>query len=173
MEKIFYTDISAFPSSNAAVEHILARQFDIGKAKISRTKNGKPYLQSPCGLFFSVAHTKSKLFIAFSDKSVGIDAEEETRPVATSTLLSKFTAEERTEIQTPKDFLLHWTAKESAVKWLGGTLARDLKKLSYSKNTLSYGGLEIPVFLTHLTVEKHILSICSERDFSTAEVLSL
>ncbi|MFQ9738168.1 MAG: 4'-phosphopantetheinyl transferase superfamily protein [Christensenellaceae bacterium] len=28
----------------------------------------------------------------------------------------------------PRGFLRHWTAKESVVKWLGGSLASDLKK---------------------------------------------
>ncbi len=173
MEKIFYTNPFTFSSSEEAVKYILHRYFHLSNAEITHTENGKPYLQSVDGLFFSITHTKSKLFIAFSDRNVGMDAEEETRPFPPSALLSKFPIEERMEIQTTEDFLLHWTVKESAVKWLGGTLAHDFKKLTYVKEVLFYNGLEIPILITHQKIAGHILSICSERDFCNAEVILL
>ncbi len=173
MEKIFYADISTFPSSQAAIEHILAAHFGIFDGKIVKTENGKPYLQNYTRLFFSVSHTKSKLFIAFSDENVGVDAEELERKCNLPTLLKKFSEVERNEIRTTDDFLTHWTVKESAVKWLGGTLAHDLKKLTFFRNALCYEHLQIPVKITIKRLDGHILSVCSERDFSDAELISL
>ncbi len=173
MEKIFYAHISTFPSSEEAVIHILRHHFGVHTPKISRTENGKPYLDASHRLFFSISHTKSQLFIAFSDENVGIDAEEDTRPFPSKPLLSKFSIEERSEIQTAHDFLRHWTVKESAVKWLDGTLAHDLKKLSYYKEKLYYSGVKLPIHITTKQIEGHVLSVCCKRDFTNTDVISL
>ncbi len=173
MEKLFYADETAFPSSKAALEYIFAEYFKIPNPKLARTENGKPYWEDGNSLFFSVTHTKGALFIAFSDKNVGVDAERLNRAIDLPALLKKFPPHERTEIASAEDFLRHWTVKESAIKWLGGTLAHDLKKLSYLKGVLRYSGLEIPLPIFQTTVDGHILSVCSERDFSNAEVIKL
>ena len=174
MEKIFYTDKSAFPSSISAVERILSTHFGVNTPKISRTANGKPYLENPKKqLFFSVAHTTTSLFIAFSDNNVGIDAERLDRAVNYAPILRKFPAEERCEIKNTEDFLRHWTVKESAIKWLGGKLSQDLNDLSYIQDILRYESLELPLHVTTVVFQKHILSICCERDFSRAEFIPL
>ncbi len=170
MEKIFYTEANAFPSSTQAIEYILKTYFDIPNARIVKSENGKPYLENPkYRLFFSVSHTKNKLFIAFSDENIGLDAEVLSREVDLPLLLRRFPVEERKEIQSTSDFLRHWTARESAIKWLGGTLASDLKKLSFIKDRLCYDGIDIPVPLVFLEIEGHILALCGERDFTRAE----
>ncbi len=174
MEKIFYTDISAHPNSTTAVLHILRQHFHITDGKIAKTENGKPYLEnSNYPLFFSLSHTKSKLFIAFCDENVGVDAEEQSREISLPLLLKRFPSAEQREIASSRNFLRHWTAKESAVKWLGSTLAQDLKKLSFLNNRLYYGELELPVRITTLSIEGHILSVCSEKDFTSADILSV
>ena len=173
MEKIFFAESSAFQSSISAVERILLTHFGIANAKISRTENGKPYLESAVNLFFSVSHTKAGLFIAFSDKNVGLDAEVFGRNVNFQSILRKFPFEERDEIACKQDFLHHWTVKESAVKWLGGTLAHDLTKLSYVGGVLCCEGLELPITVTTLHFNGHILAVCGERDFSNAEFILL
>ncbi len=174
MDTIFETDISKFSSSLAAVRQVLTSYFGQANPVISRTENGKPYLQSPAtGLFFSVSHTKEKLFLAFSQENVGIDAEWQNRKVDLPTLIKKFPLEERAEIHTSQDFLRHWTVKESAVKLLGGTLAQDLKKLSYIDGRLFYDALEIPVRITTKIIDGYIVSICGERDFSTVNTITL
>lgn len=173
MEKIFYAHISTFSTSDMAVKHILCHHFGIQAPQIAHTENGKPYLDASTRLFFSITHTKSKLFIAFSHENVGIDAEEDARPFPSNSLLSKFSIEERAEIHSTQDFLRNWTVKESAIKWLGGTLAHDFKKLVYYKEKLYYNQLEIPIYITTKQIEGHILSICSERDFTNAELISL
>ena len=164
---------SAFPSSIEAVKSILFSHFGISDAEIYRSENGKPYLKSKKPLFFSVSHTKSGLFIAFSDENVGVDAEMLDREVHYTSILRKFPVEEREEITSTKDFLSHWTVKESAVKWLGGTLAHDLAKLSYIGGLLRYEQVELPVHVATLCFKGHILSVCSEQDFSNAELITL
>ena len=174
MEKIFYADISAFTSSEAAVQYILKTHFDTQTARIARTENGKPYLEnSDIRLFFSVSHTKTALFVAFSDENVGLDAEALTRQLDYKSVLKRFPIDERSEITSVQDFLKHWTVKESAIKWLGGTIAQDLAKLSYINGELRYNGLDIPIYVTTLTYEGHCLSVCSERNFSSATFIKL
>lgn len=169
MEKIFFVDKPEDITSVDVIEKILAEYFDVHNAKINRTENGKPYLENiDRRLFFSVTHTKKLLFIAFSDENVGIDSELLDREVHYENVLRRFLSEEREEINSTQTFLCHWTIKESAIKWLGGTIARDLEKISYVKGLLKYKQLELPIRVTTKIFEGHILSICSERDFSDA-----
>ncbi len=172
MEKIFYRNLFDFPSSADAVRCLLTEKFHLPNVKLTKTENGKPYLKnSNIPLHFSLSHTQGALFIAFCDENVGIDAEFISRQCNYLPIIQKFTLEEREEIRTPQDFLLHWTVKEAAVKWLGGSLSQDLKKLVYAKGTLHYEGLPLPVHITIKTFGDYLLSICSERDFSHTDIL--
>ena len=174
MEKIFYADKTALISSTDAIEKILEKHFGILNAKLSRTKNGKPYLEEPNdSLFFSVTHTKKLLFIVFSDKNVGADAELLDRKVAYKSILRRFPEEERAQIRSTQSFLCRWTIKESAIKWLGGTIANDLEKLSFVNNSLCYKGEKLPVCVTPRLFEGHVLAICCENDFSSAPFIPL
>jgi len=175
MEKIFYIDKSFYPSSEVAVKSILSKFFNIQNVEFERTPNGKLYLSKPLDarIFFSISHTKDALFIAFADENVGLDVELLTREVHYPSILKKFPSEEQKEIDGVETFLKHWTAKESAIKWLGGSLSHDLKKLSYVKNRLSYGNVDIPVHLHTKFWKEYILSICSERNFENAEIIVL
>ena len=174
MEKLFYANSHTFPSSEDALKHVLTYYYDCPSAKIVKNEHGKPFvLNTEEKLFVSVSHTNRALFIAVSTENVGLDAEPIDRNPDFEPILKRFPVEERTEIQNTEDFLRHWTVKESAVKWLGGTLARDLKKLSFVKNELKYDGLTIPVCITEKIVAGHIVTVCSERDFQNAEIVEL
>lgn len=174
MEKLFCADVSAFSTSTETILFILREHFRIQNATVIRNENGKPYLENTDEkIFFSVSHTKEKLFIAFSSENVGVDAEDLSREPNYLPILRKFPPNEREEIKSKDDFLLHWTVKESAVKWLGGTLAKDLNKLCFYQNTLSYNGLDIPVYVTTRFFDGHVLTVCGERDFSSAPIIVL
>ncbi len=148
----------------------MAKEFQLFAPQIEKTKNGKPYIKnSKEPLFFSVSHTKTLLFIAFCDVDVGIDAEEISREINLPLLLKKLPSNERTEITDPKEFLRRWTIKESAIKWLGGTLAHDLQKLSFVKNQLLYEEEKLPALITEKFIEGHLVSVCSARDFTSVE----
>ena len=170
MEKIFYVDKNTFPSSDEAIQAILAKYFGITDARINRSKNGKPYLAQELGLYLSVSHTNEMLFVGISDKELGIDAECLSREKRYAAIVKKFPLEEQAEICCNEDFLRHWTAKEAAVKYLGGTLSQDLKKLAFVNGTISHAEKDLPQ-ICELRIEDTLLSICCERDFSHAEII--
>lgn len=173
MGKIFYTDKSKY-SSEELVTRILSQYYEIENAEIRRTKNGKPYLaNAKMPLYFSLSHTKELLFIAFSEENIGLDAEPLHREVDYEKICAKFPCEEREEIRSAKVFLQHWVAKESAVKYLGGTLARDLKKLSFAHGLLTYEKQPFPVSPQFLEFRGHILCVCSRQFFSNAEFVEI
>ena len=173
MEKIFYAERSAYPTSEHAIKRVLTEYFALPNAKIIRNENGKPYLENGKSLFFSITHTAERLFIAVSDENVGIDAENLSRSVDFLPIVKKFSSAEREEIHSESDFLYHWTAKECAVKWLGGSIARDLLKLRFIKGKLSYGEIELPANLVFLQRDGILLAVCGERDFSNAEFIGI
>ena len=172
MEKIYYADKSAYPTSEVAVLEILKKDFGLENAKIFRGDNGKPFLiHTP--LFFSISHTQVKLFIAFSNENVGIDAENADRNPEYRSIIKRFTAAERKNIFSAADFLKVWTAKESAVKWLGGTLAHDLFKLEFIGDRMKYGEIELPTKFTLLQIDGCLVTVCSELNFSQAEIIRI
>ena len=171
MEKIYYTQLSNFPNSESAVLYLLKRDFNISSATIYRGDNGKPFLDIP--LFFSISHTKTHLFIAFSSENIGIDAEQKSREIDYSIIQKKFHPSERQEILCKEDFLRNWIVKESAIKWLGGSIAKDFSRLMYANGLLKYGEIEVPAKLTRLEIENHFVCVCSERDFSKAEIIRI
>ena len=140
-----------------------------------RNENGKPFLENggEYSLFFSVTHTADMLYIAVSDENVGIDAESLSRMPDFLPIVKKFDAEERAKIRSTSDFLYHWTAKESAVKWLGGSIARDLFKLRYVKEKIYYGEIELPAKLVFFKRNGILIAVCGERDFSNAEFIDI
>lgn len=173
MEKIFYAESSAYPSSETAIQKILREVFGVENAVISRTKTGKPYLADRLGIFFSVAHTDELLVIAFSDAEIGIDAERLDRAVEYEPILKKFPLMEHEEIRSCQDFLTSWVVKESAVKYLGSTLTKELKTLCFSKGNLLRNGAELPVVLTVKSFRGHIVAVCGNRDFQSAEWINI
>ena len=174
MEKIFYTKQSDYASTDEAVIKILQDHFQIPSPKISRTESGKPYLANPStDLFFSVSHTNGVLFIAFCDENVGLDVEKAFRQVKYLPILRKFHESERKEIHSSKDFLRYFTAKESGVKWLGGTLGKDFVALRLNGKTLYYKDTPLPVCVCQREFEGYILTVVAEKDFSLADIYKL
>ena len=146
MGKIFYAETSAY-STNVALKKILLTHYNVD-GEILRSKNGKPYVKN--GPLFSVSHTEKGLFIAFSNESVGLDAELLSRKVNYLPIIKKFPPIEQLEIKNEQTFLKHWVAKESAVKYLGGKLSADLKELCFVKNILYHQGTPFPAPLHFL-----------------------
>ena len=172
MEKIFYVKRGNYPNSECAVKTILVDYFGYNSPVILRTENGKPYLESN-RLHFSITHTKDALLIAVCDENVGIDAEKADKVVDYLPIIKRFCDAERREITDKASFLRHFTAKESAVKWLGGTLARDFRNLQYVEERLSYGAVELPTITVFPPFDDYIISVTSEKDFSNATIVTL
>ena len=168
MINVFYAKRTEFDSSSEMLKKILNERFSIFEYEIYQNENGKPFLRlqvsSLPALFFSVSHTKTAYFIAISDENIGIDAEECARKSDYAPILRKFHESERLLVKTNKDFLILWTAKESIIKWLGGTIAKDLKKICYIDGTATLNGLELPLQITQGEFYDHYLSLCSEKN---------
>ena len=147
--------------TDTAIQCVLRKYFDIPNAKIFRTENGKPYIDGN-QIFFSVSHTKNALFLVFSDENTGLDAEAIDRNVHYTPIVKKFCPAERKEITSTELFLKHWTAKEATVKWLGGTLAKDLYKLDFVNGNMQYGETSLPLVFVFLPFEDCILCVCAE-----------
>ena len=174
MKKIFILDKSQFVSTEDLAIRILKKYFSYKQPIISRTENKKPYLENPKqALFFSVSHTKERVFFAVSDKNVGIDAEHVNREVEYVPILKNFPDDEQRQISSTQDFLRFWTIKESVIKWIGGKLARDLKNIAYVDGQIYYKNLPLPVCITTKTVDSHVVSLCNEQSFDDAEWIFL
>lgn len=162
MNKIFYTENRPEISTDAAAKKIFTEFYRIPDPEILKSETGKPFLKGS-DLFFSVTHTKTLFFLAVCDCNVGIDAENLGREIDYLPILPKFSFAEREEIKNKTDFLKHWTAKESAVKWLGGTLAADLKKISFLNGVLYYKELQMPASVFQTEQFGHIVTLCTDR----------
>ncbi len=169
MEKIFYADKSAYPVSEDGVKKILSTYYGIQAPVILRGEHGKPYLEN--GPAFSVTHSKDRLYIAFSSKTVGIDAEALSRNPFYETIAAKFPEEERAEILSAQDFLQHWVVKESAVKYMGSSLAQDLNNLAYIHGTLYYKGKVFPAKLRVFIHDGYVVSVCGDGELDEFTVL--
>lgn len=170
MEKIFFADKSAF-TTEAALKKIFSAYFGKDCVEILRTKHGKPYVEN--APFFSVTHTQNRLYIAFSNEEIGIDAETLTRTPYYESIIKKFPLMEQEEISNTDDFLHHWVAKESAVKYLGGTIAQDLHKLCFAKGALTYENKVFPAKITFLQHENFILAVCGNGNFKNTPFIPL
>ncbi len=165
MEKIFYAKQDEYPNSEAFIKRVLRERLDIRYPEIVRGETGKPYLVNG-DLHFSLAHTNGMLFLAAADKTVGLDAESISRKTNYVAIVKRYADAERLEIRSDEDFLRHWTARESAVKWLGGSLARDMRSIRFEKGVLYYRDTVFPVPLSFQRFEEYLLAVCCERDFS-------
>ena len=170
MGKIFYVDKSVF-TTEAALKKIFSAYYGKPNISVLRTKNGKPYVEN--GPYFSVTHTQDRLYIAFSNDEIGLDAEHLSRTPHYDAIIKKFSKNEQAEITSTTDFLKHWVVKESAVKYLGGTIAADLKRLRYTNGELTYNEQAFPAKSALLQHEDYILSVCSNEDFENAEFIPL
>lgn len=142
-----------------AAKAILSRHTS-APIKILHTENGKPYLEGN-PLFFSISHSQNFAVIAVSGKPVGVDLELFGRGIRSS-VLSRFSARERSEISTEKDFLVHWTAREAFIKLHGLTLASALNKLEYFGGKIYFNGEEQHIYLGFEETDLGITAVCTE-----------
>ena len=117
-------------------------------APVLRGKNGKPFLAGD-PLFLSLTHSGDLTAVALCDEAVGLDAEDTLKPRAYSAVLAGMPPEEREEITGMPPFYLHWTAKESYIKFRGETLAKLYRRLAFVGGVLSLDEKPLPVFLTN------------------------
>ena len=90
--------------------------------EIRRTKLGKPFF-ADCPLHFSISHTKNYVFVAVSDRPIGIDAEETDRDIDLRLAKKILSANEFSQFEKAEDqriaLLKFWVLKEAAGKCAG------------------------------------------------------
>ncbi len=170
MEKIFYADTTKY-SSELALRKILSSHYGIANASILRTEHGKPYVEN--GPAFSVTHTRNRMYIIVDKDTIGIDSESISRLPFYDTIVKKFAEIEQAEITSAEEFLKHWVVKESAVKYLGSTLALDLKNFTYVNGKLTYKDEAFPATLSLLTHEDYLICICGAKHYENVEFIAL
>ena len=146
-------------ASSAFLKDILREKNIV--APVLRTENGKPFLAGD-PLFFSLSHSGALTAVALSDKAVGLDVEDVLGKKPHAAILRRLSPAEREEIAGESDFLRHWTAKESYVKFCGETLGKLYKKLSFVGGKLRLNGevLSVPLRFGTLYGDGYIFCLC-------------
>ena len=156
MVDIYYT--YAPVDSERFTKFILARYYNIPNAEICKTINGKPYVKNG-KVFFNASHSKGLLALAVGKSEVGLDIESlsgKPRPA----VLNKFTPREKYEIVTLADFYIHWTARESYIKYIAGTLAAQWRKVEFYRKKIYFLGNPQDVNILQFTLEGYSFSLC-------------
>lgn len=99
------------------------------------TENGKPFVNNPTPLHFSLAHCNTSIAIAIGDTPVGIDVENNQRKGQPWEQLHRFfnvdvgSRVEMLALEEDKKqfFFAHWTAMEAMVKMKGSKVAEERK----------------------------------------------
>ena len=120
---------------------------------------GKPYIDGN-PVFFSIAHSGNDGVILISDRQCGVDLEV-IKKRKTSALYRRLTERERAEINEDYTlFLKNWVAKESYIKYLGGTVAW-IKRLEYAGGVLYFDGKKADCDITVDTFEdRAVYAVC-------------
>jgi phosphopantetheinyl transferase len=130
--------------------------------EILKTENGKPYIaRNP--VFFSLSHSGGVVIVAVNQSPVGVDFETLSGKKASS-VLATFSPQEQAEITTERDFLAHWTARESYVKYHGSTLAALFRRLSYHDQTLYSDGTAVKEHIQTVDLPEGVLALCADEE---------
>lgn len=156
MIDIYYTYASV--DSERFTKFILAKYYNIPDAEFAKTINGKPYLKND-KVFFNASHSKGLLALAVGKKEVGLDIESlsgKPRPAE----LNKFTLREKYEIMTLADFYIHWTARESYIKYVAGSLASMWRRVEFYGKHVYFLNKPADVNVIQFTLDGYAFSVC-------------
>ncbi len=128
--------------------------------EIERTPNGKPYIRGN-PVYFSVAHSGGLCTIAISSSPVGVDCELE-RGRTHKIISDSFCPEERAEIESERDFLEHWTAREAYTKLVGARIWDTFRRLSLTGGKLRSDGEILPEEITFLYERGAVICVCGD-----------
>ena len=148
MVEIYYTYDAV--SSEDFIRNILTRYYRIKAPVICKSLNGKPYIPGRT-VHFNLTHSKGLTRL-----------DGKPRPA----VLQRFTAREKGEISTSADFYVHWTARESYIKYYGEALAALWRKVEFYGGKIYRSGKEEEVRITQVQLDNYVFSICG--DFTKA-----
>lgn len=157
MLTVYTTSKNNFSNTDEFIAFVLEKKKHLPFSCFFRASSGKPCMKN--GMFLSVSHTKRRIFLAFCENDVGLDAEEARRTANVALLQKKYFSELPSLSRI--EFLRAWTVKESAVKLLGNGISRDLKKIKFRDEKLFLEGDDRPVFFKTTEFDDHIVSACS------------
>lgn len=160
MLKIFYTYEKI--TSNDFTSRILIEHYHLIAPEFIQNRYGKPYLADNA-LYFNLSHSANMTILAVSDKEVGIDCEK-NKPRKTDAILRNLTETERGEIFELHDFYRHWTIKESYVKFVGTSIAKELSHLRYEEGKLYHDNELQDLSLTTFDLDEFVISCCQLRN---------
>lgn len=159
MIKVYLTTKTT--SSEDFAREILTDHYHISFKEFSQTKYGKPYIKC-CPIKFNLSHSDKYTVLAVSSSEVGIDCEL-IKDKKHESILNRFSPEELSETTTPSAFFENWTAKESYIKLLGKSLAKELKNIKYIGGKIIYKNKPVKKYnVVTLTIDKLIISVCSK-----------
>lgn len=151
---------------------------------IRRGERGKPYLAGFPHFCFNASHAGMIAVCAFDDAPVGVDVEK-IRPIDFRSIAARcFSERERAELCGGiSAFFRVWTAKESAVKQRGGSLANGLKRLDTAGDP-SFDGAPLACAISSYRLRsgekallpaeeegEYMLSVCSARSEHTMSAI--
>ena len=158
MIEIYYTYCSV--DSEKFTRYVLARFYNLPNAEINKTINGKPYIKND-KVFFNASHSKGLLALAVGKNEVGLDVESlsgKPRPA----VLNKFTQREKYEIVTSADFYVHWTARESYIKYVAGYLAAMWRRVEFYGKEIYFLGKPAGIPVIQFTLDGYSFSVCGK-----------
>lgn len=144
----------SFSKTSKELLEIALKEEGITSYKISKSINGKPYIDNS-NIFYNISHKNKMVGLIISDSEVGLDIEYlDTENIKRESILKYFfTEKERESITTNEDLLTLWTKKESYIKLNGGML-RDAIGLDINNTNVIYDTFKL---------DNYIITICKSK----------
>lgn len=144
----------SFSKTSKELLEIALKEEQITSYKISKSINGKPYINNS-NIFYNISHKNKMVGLIISDSEVGLDIEYiDTENIKRkSTLKYFFTEKERESITNNEELLTLWTKKESYIKLNGGML-RDAIGLDINNTNVIYDTFKL---------DNYIITICKSK----------
>ncbi|MCD8201393.1 MAG: hypothetical protein LUD47_04950 [Clostridia bacterium] len=131
----------------------------VGPHKIQKNEYGKPYVpENP--VYFNISHTRGCAAVAFSDAPVGLDIECLRRRTFDESLTDIIPYDEADEVETWRDAIIHYTAREAYVKLMGGSVFAMLKSLAYIGGRMYAEGVDQGVKLDVFDADGFVVTVC-------------
>ena len=144
----------SFSKTSKELLEIALKEEGITSYKISKSINGKPYIDNS-NIFYNISHKNKMVGLIISNSEVGLDIEYiDTESIKRqSTLKYFFTEKERESITNNEELLTLWTKKESYIKLNGGML-RDAIGLDINNTNVIYDTFKL---------DNYIITICKSK----------
>mgnify|MGYP002532990660 FL=1 len=144
----------SFSKTSKELLEIALKEEGITSYKISKSINGKPYIDNS-NIFYNISHKNKMVGLIISNSEVGLDIEYiDTENIKReSTLKYFFTEKERESITNNEELLTLWTKKESYIKLNGGML-RDAIGLDINNTNVIFDTFKL---------DNYIITICKSK----------